>query len=49
MKTPKMIMKETSPSHGILISSLMEEKRNHVEMVGVDNFVVNGIPIFSQR
>jgi uncharacterized membrane protein len=40
-------MKETLPSHGIPMSSLMEEKTNCVEMVVVNDFVANGILMFS--
>jgi hypothetical protein len=40
-------MKETLASHGIPISSLMEEKTNCVKMAMVIDFVANGIPILS--
>jgi hypothetical protein len=40
-------MRETSPSHGILISSLIKEKTNRTKMVVVDDFMANRIPMFS--
>ncbi len=40
-------MRETSPSHKTMISSLMEKKTNRTEMVVVNEFVANGIPMLS--
>jgi hypothetical protein len=40
-------MKETSPFHGIPISYLMEPKTNRAKMAMVNDFVRNGILMFS--